>query len=83
MRAQYRYYKSNPWVRPWVGFEPRISELQGRRPNHIALEISAACNYWIWDIGMHKLSTVCYKYLGLIYGQFFGGLTGKSVLLLM
>ena len=21
-------YKSNPWVRPWVGFEPMISELQ-------------------------------------------------------
>ena len=29
-------YKSNPWVRPWVGFEPMISELQGRRPNHLA-----------------------------------------------
>ena len=25
-------------------------------------EISAACNYWIWDIGMHRLSASYYYY---------------------
>ena len=32
----YFLYKSNPWDRPWVGFERMISELQGRCPNHLA-----------------------------------------------
>ena len=32
-------FKSNPWVRPWVGFEPMISELHGKRPNHLASDL--------------------------------------------
>ena len=42
---------SNPYVRSWVGFDPMISELQGKPTGARQQEsTNSACNYWIWDV---------------------------------
>ena len=45
-------FKSNPWVRPWVGFKPMISELQGRKLlsyKELSIDILVYVTYFILD----------------------------------